>query len=245
MFTDNIIKLDYRLSDDELRLLFVELQITAESGFKNREKFDVVFFMLVGDIVKFAPFAFIRKGQKGIEFEKDYYRALAKMSSSTAECAKSLVNKEDSDLSIYRSDNPSFEFDIDSILDKILEKGIESLTDIELQQLDTFAGGAPKNTNEFNLHANQSSNIDNHNKRSNSDSESNLGKEKEADSEELKTFMNIANAMMKDSPRNKRRWVNKYKNHPFYAIVAGVINGKYDAEEMEKRIIKFLKKRNN
>jgi hypothetical protein len=136
MFTDNVIKLDYRLSDDELRLLFVELQITEESGFKNREKFDVVFFMLVGDVVKFEPFAFIRKGQKGIEFEKNYYRALAKMSSSTAEYAKSLVNKDDSDLSIYRSDNLSFDYDVDSILEKISQKGIDSLTKSEKDFLD-------------------------------------------------------------------------------------------------------------
>jgi hypothetical protein len=92
--------------------------------------------MLVGDVIKFEPFAFIRKGQKGIEFEKDYYRSLAKMYSSTTECAKSLVNKEDSDLSIYRLDNLSFEYDIDSILEKISEKGIASLTKSEKDFLD-------------------------------------------------------------------------------------------------------------
>lgn len=230
MITDNILKIDLRKSKDVLIDTFRKMNFDPQTAIHDKEEFDVLFFKLVDN--EFHQFAFIRKGQKGIEFMKSYYVALSKLESSTAD-------------DIICEPNTPVQLDLDAILDKILEKGIESLTDIELQQLDAFAGVAPQNTNEFNLHANHSSKIDNHNKRSNGDSESNLAKEKEVDSEELKTFMNIANAMMKDSPRNKRRWVNKYKNHPFYAIVAGVINGKYDAEEMEKRIMKFLKKRNN
>jgi len=250
MFTDNVIKLDYSLSDDELRPLFKELQITEESGFKARKKFDVVFFMLVGDVVKFEPFAFIRKGQKGIEFEKTFYRELAKMDSSTAECAKSVVNADnEADLLGNRSNNLSFEYDVDSILDKILEKGIDSLSKTERQQLDAFTGEDSEDNNSKDTNFKHSTktqysdtNQDNFSKKA---SQKNTSNQNEIDQEALEKLMNVAKAMLKDSPSNKRHWVNKYKNHPLYGIVAGVINGKYDIDEMEKRIVKYLNKRNN
>jgi hypothetical protein len=159
------------------------------------------------------------------------------------------------DLTIIDSDEddinfkPSFEFDIDSILDKILEKGIDSLTNVERQQLDAFALGDKvintsddTNSDQLTKTPYSDTNQDNFSKNA---SQKNTSNQNEIDHKALEKLMNVAKAMLKDSPSNKRHWVNKYKNHPLYGIVAGVINGKYDIDEMEKRIVKYLNKRNN
>ena len=146
MFTEGVIKLDLRLSNKELKSVYEKMGILEESINENRKSFDVIFFMAIDSLLKFEIFAFIRKGQRGIEFTKDYYRALAKMNNSTPEDvdSKSDVYGSDDKWEIVEENGkfvekriePTFNYDVDSILEKISQKGIEYLTKAEKDFLD-------------------------------------------------------------------------------------------------------------
>lgn len=123
MVTDGVVKVDFRMKKDVLLRLFSKMCLDPEATYEIKEYYDFVFYRLVDGA--FYSFAFIRKGQKGIEFTKSYYRDLSKLESVTAEnivCESDLIDPND--------------LEIDSILEKISERGIESLTKVEKDFLD-------------------------------------------------------------------------------------------------------------
>jgi hypothetical protein len=124
MLTQNVVKVDLRMSKDVLIDTFRKMNIHPQTAIHDKEEFDILFFQLVDN--KFHQFAFIRKGQKGIEFTKNYYRALSKLEAITAE-------------NIVREPDLEVNFDLDSILDKISKYGIESLTQSERDFLDNHS----------------------------------------------------------------------------------------------------------
>lgn len=124
MLTQNVVKVDLKMSKDVLLKLFSKMCLEPEATYEIREHYDFVFYRLVDGV--FYSFAFIRKGQKGIEFTKNYYRSLSKLESVTAE---NIVSE--SDLVVN--------FDLNSILDKISKYGIESLTKSEKDFLDNHS----------------------------------------------------------------------------------------------------------
>ena len=123
MITDNVVKVDLRKGDDYIRDIAYKLGFDTESFIIDKEDFDVLFFMLVDN--RFYQFAYIRKGQKGIEFIKSYYRELSKLEFSTSD-----------DIVREPKEPKVIELNVDSILEKISEKGIESLTKYEKDFLD-------------------------------------------------------------------------------------------------------------
>jgi len=131
-WTKNVIKVDFRLDDETLIHLFNKIGLEPDSTLKNREDFNVVFLMIFDG--EFKPFAFIRKGEKGIEFSKNYYRALGKMQKTNPDDL-TIIDSDEDDINF----KPSFEFDIDSILEKISRKGITSLTKEEKDFLDNYS----------------------------------------------------------------------------------------------------------
>lgn len=123
MITDNVVKVDLRKGDDYIRDISYKMGIIPDSLINDKENFDVLFFMLVDG--KFYNFAYIRKGEKGINFMKSYYRELSKLETSNSD-----------DIVREPKEPEVIEYDIDSILEKISEKGIESLTKAEKDFLD-------------------------------------------------------------------------------------------------------------
>lgn len=123
MVTDSVVKVDFKMSKDVLLKLFSKMCLDPET-YEIKEYYDFVFYRLVDGC--FYSFAFIRKGQKGIEFTKSYYRDLSKLESVTAE---NIVSESD-------LIDPS-DLEIDSILEKISERGIEALTRLEKDFLDS------------------------------------------------------------------------------------------------------------
>lgn len=235
----NVIKVDLNASDAKLKSLFEATNLDYTSVIENKEEFDVLFITASTNMINI--FAFIRKGKSKIEFTETYYKFLNDLN-----FVKTIIVEgfdEDKDIENVERVMP----DIDTILEKITATGLDSLTKEEKNILDISSGVKTSEEKPLNEHQSASpSFVEPVLKQS---SKKNTPKPPQSENEnyeaQLSALLNQAKTMLKDSPGNKRRWVNKYKKHELYGIVASVIYGKYDQQEMEKRIVKFLKKRNN
>jgi hypothetical protein len=119
-----IIKMDLRKSDSLLKQDCDELGIDFEVLKKEKKMFDFYFFLLDAEDSA-RLFAFIRKGKNDVEMKKTFSNYLLSMSENINSFIEPATDFSE-----------SVTFNIDAILDKISDSGINSLTKEERNFLD-------------------------------------------------------------------------------------------------------------